>query len=256
MDVEHLTEKIKSVVTQGVREGTRGIITILTSAVPESTKSDRIHNQEAFKQNLRTRYDCINISNPDVTKCMVLGVYLSTHLVAAAHLLSLKDRATVSLFGFSNIWDGRNGILVYKCIDDKYGSLELTFVPNFDTHSIQLRVLYDGVMDEELRPPIKRVTAGISGTGNVTYRDLHLKYLLLPSLVFPFRRLLVRHAKSAYDLLRENSKPHIVGNQTAPTDEEWEVMLEQCSSYSACGDCPYFQKTTPDTEADSDEAHS
>jgi hypothetical protein len=92
--------------------------------VPESTHSDRIHNQEMFKQNLRTRYDCIQLSNPNVTKCMVLGMFLSTNLVAAAYLVSLKDREKVSFFGFSNIWDGRNGILVYKCINDKYGSLD------------------------------------------------------------------------------------------------------------------------------------
>ena len=108
----------------------------------------------------------------------------------------------------------------------------LTFVPDFVTHSI-LRVLYDEVMAEELRPPIKRATAGIHGSGNVTFGDLHLKYLLLPPMVFPFRRAFVRHAKSAYGILGGNSKPHIVGDQTAPSEEEWEEMVEQCASNSA-----------------------
>ena len=121
---------------------------------------------------------------------------------------------------------------MYKCINDKYGSLELTFVPDFVTHSIQLRVWYDEVMAEELRPPIKRATAGIHGSGNVTFVDLYLKYLLLPPMVFPFRRAFVRHAKSAYGILGGNSKPHIVGDQTAPSEEEWEEMLEQCASNS------------------------
>lgn len=240
-------ESIQSIVEKGVRVGTRGIVNVLMSAVPESTASDRVHNQQMFKQNLRLRYNCIHDSNPNLTKCMVLGVYLSTDCVAAAHLVSLQDRRLVRLLGFSNIWDGRNGILVHKCIDIKYGSLEITLVPDFNTHTIQLRVLYDEVMTEELKPPIKRATAGISGRGNVTFGDLHLKYLLLPPMVFPFRRAFVRHAKSAYDMLDGNFKPHIVGLETAPSEEEWDQMLELCASHSPeCGECEYFQSSSSD----------
>ena len=159
--------------------------------------------------------------------CMVLGLYLNTGAVSAAHLVSLSDRNIIPFLGFTNIWDERNGILVYSCIDKKYGSLEITFVPNFVTHNIELRIMYDDILDGELNPPIRRATAGITGTGNVTYRDLHLRPLRLPPLVFPFRRAFVRHAESAYRMLEGNSRPHTVGSLTAPTEEEWETMLEQ-----------------------------
>ncbi len=75
---------------------------------------------------------------------------------------------------------------MYECISDKYGSLELTFAPDFVTHSIQLRVLYVDVMAKELRPPI-----GIHGSGNVTFGDHHL----IGDLIYfcPFRRAFIRH---------------------------------------------------------------
>jgi hypothetical protein len=92
-------KSIQSIVEKGVRVGTRGIFNVLMSVVPESTASDRIHNQQMFKQNLRSRYNCIHHSNPDLTKCMVLGVYLSTDCMAAVHLVPLQDRRLIPLLG-------------------------------------------------------------------------------------------------------------------------------------------------------------
>jgi hypothetical protein len=126
-------------------------------------------------------------------------------------------------------------------IDDLYGSLDLTFVPDFTTHNIQLRVLYNATMIVELRPAISRARIGISGGGNVTFQDLHLKHLQLPNLVFPFRRALLRHARSAYDVMHGNFRPHDVGAGTAPSEEQWGELFAQCASESACGECEYFE---------------
>ena len=231
-----------AIVARGVRQATKGLVAALVNPVPESTNSDRLVNQKQFKVGLRARYMCIHPSDPSLTKCMVLGVYLKTEHVIASHLVSLRDRNVTPLLGFSSIWDLKNGILVHSSIDILYGNLEVAFVPNMVNHTIQLRVLYDGLLNHELqKPSILKTAIGIAEAGNVTYGDINLLCLILPSLVSPFRRALLRQAKSAYDMMADSSKPHSVGAQTAPTEEEWVSLFEQCGRESACGDCTYFE---------------
>jgi len=163
---------------------------------------------------------------------MVTRTFFSTEHVAAAHLISLTNRRITTLLGFDDVWDERNGILMYKCLDDHYGSLELTFVPNVETHQIQLRVLYDDLLDQPLRPQVSRRTIGAEGKGNATYRDVHLRHLELPNMVFPYRRCFLRHAYDAYELMSNNAKPHEVGSSTMPSESDWEELFTQCASDS------------------------
>ena len=212
----------------GVRRANRGLIIATTTAVPESTASDRLGNRRQFKEDLRTRYDCVHQSNPNLTKCMVLDHFFSSDHVTAGHLVSLTDRNIVHLLGFSNVWDEKNGILVYKPLDVKYGSLELTYVPNPNSHQIVLRVLYDSLLNTELLPEVRRSAVGIAGKGNVTYGDINGRELQLPNLTFPYRRAFLRHAISSYKLMADSKKSHVVGALTSPSEEEWDELAEYC----------------------------
>jgi hypothetical protein len=114
-----------------------------------------------------------------------------------------------------------------------------TFLPDPNTSVIYLKVLYDGVLDETIG--VNRSTVSSSGRGQVTFRDLHGRRLIIPPLTWPFRRALVRHAKSAYDLARLSSTPHAVADQSAPTLDDWDVLYNYSKDVSPeCSQVAFF----------------
>jgi len=238
-------------VENAVRRGNRNLVIALTTVVPESTASDRVVHQQEFKQKLRMRYNCIHSSNPDVTKCMVLNHFFTTKDVTAGHLVSLNDRRITTLIGFSTVWDERNGILVYKPLDLRYRSMELTYVPNPTNHSIVLRVLYDSIADTALVPHVRRSTVGIAGSGNVTYGDINGRELQLPVLTYPYRRAFLRHAHSSYNLMNDGCRPHRIGTTFNPTEEEWDALFEYCKVTSPeCSDSDFIAVRNMSTDVD------
>lgn len=101
--------------------------------------------------------------------------------------------------------------------------------------TIYLMVLHDSVLDEQI--PVGRTKLGILGSGNVTFRDLQRRPLLLPSLVFPYRRALCRHARAAYLLALEDPAPQVVAQQTYPSESEWDNIFSYVKSQSPeCSD--------------------
>jgi hypothetical protein len=58
-------------------------------------------------------------------------------------------------------------------------------------------VLYDSLLNTDLRPQVERKTVGIAGQGNVTYGDINGRELQLPNMKFLYRRAFLRHAMSA-----------------------------------------------------------
>ena len=89
-----------------------------------STKSERKFNEAELKKSLSTRYNCTNPNNPTLLKCMVLNHFFSADTVIAAHIIALESRATLSALSLSqrDLWSERNGILIYKDIEEKLGA--------------------------------------------------------------------------------------------------------------------------------------
>lgn len=114
-----------------------------------------------------------------------------------------------------------------------------TFLPNPSDHSIRLKVLYDDVLDMELS--VNRRTVGIPGDGRVTFRDLHDRPLQLPTLVFPFRRVFVWHAKSAFANALKSATPHTIAESCSLSEEEWNVLVNYCKGESPeCSQSTFF----------------
>jgi hypothetical protein len=90
-----------------------------------STSSDRTFHQINFKKALRERYCYINEENPDVTRCMVLGVFFSSDVVIASHIIGLTNRISLSALNLNDIWSDRNGLLIYKEFEKKYENQEI-----------------------------------------------------------------------------------------------------------------------------------
>ena len=96
----------------------------------KSTKSERKFNEVEFKKSLITRYNCTNPNNPTLLKCMVLNHYFSADTVIAAHVIGLESRVTLSALNLSqrDLWSERNGLLIYKDIEEKLGAQDIVSI--------------------------------------------------------------------------------------------------------------------------------
>lgn len=92
----------------------RLVINALCAAIPVSTSSKRARHEETFKEELIARYQCNHPTNERVIKCMLLGHFFSRNEVTASHLVGLFNKQVCRIFGISNVWDSRNGILLFK----------------------------------------------------------------------------------------------------------------------------------------------
>lgn len=103
-------------------------VNALCSATPVSTTSERARHQERFKEELIVRYQCNHPTNEHVIKCMLLGHFFSRNEVTASHLVGLLNKQACGYLCISNVWDGRNGILLFKEIDKRFESMEVVSV--------------------------------------------------------------------------------------------------------------------------------
>ncbi len=72
--------------------------------------------------------------------------------------------------------------------------------------------------------------------GNLKYRDINGMPLLLPTLVFPFRRALYFMSFFAYCTAMESKRGHQCAAISNPTEEVWETIKNTVANDSDCGD--------------------
>lgn len=100
-------------------------VNALCSAKPVSTTSDRDKHKDIFKRSLSLRYQCHDPANANVTKCMILNHFFSTEQVTASHIVGLYERQICATLGFTDVWDPRNGILLFHEIDKCFENMEV-----------------------------------------------------------------------------------------------------------------------------------
>lgn len=95
-----------------------------------SGKSDREAHQEEFKKQLLQFYQCSDPINPNVAKCMVLNKYFSKSQITGSHIIRLEKRQQFLLMGLSRaeVWNVKNGLLLYKPIEEKFDSQDLVIL--------------------------------------------------------------------------------------------------------------------------------
>lgn len=99
--------------------------------------------------------------------------------------------------------------------------------------------MYDSVLKKSIN--VSRATVGIPGGDKVTFADLNDRPLILPPLVFPFRRAFARHAKSAYDIAIRSSADHLVAVASMPSEEQWCELWDYCKDNSPdCSEVAFF----------------
>lgn len=95
-------------------------------------------------------------------------------------------------------------------------------------------MLYDDLVTKEIPVVASRLFHGRNG--NLTYGDLIGRPLILPPLVFPFRRCLYWNSFYAYRGAMQSKRAHSCAENSNPTEEEWELIRRTVASDSVCGD--------------------
>lgn len=66
--------------------------------------------------------------NPHVTERMILGRFFLTTTVTASHIVGLYERNLCPNLGIDDVWDDRNGILLFHDIDQRFKSMDLVSI--------------------------------------------------------------------------------------------------------------------------------
>jgi hypothetical protein len=56
---------------------------------------------------------------------MILNHFFSTEKVTASHIVGLTERQVCLILGFYDVWDPRNGILLFHEIVKRFEAMEL-----------------------------------------------------------------------------------------------------------------------------------
>jgi hypothetical protein len=214
---------------------------------PVSTASERGLHQNKFKDDMISEYQC-GSDDSNYIRCMVTGYFIQRHKVIASHLIPLVSQASLKILGYNPAykWNPKNGLLLYKSVDKAYENMEITFLLHSQSSIITIQVLYDDLLPRKVfdgltdcslfegyngknKPQKKRFRKTIM---DLTFGDLNGRRLILPSMVFPSRRILTWVAQSAYDSLNEDDRPHQCGIGSCPTPEQWDALRKHVSEYS------------------------
>jgi len=213
-----------------------------------SGETEREHHQSEMKQLARKRYDCIDSRDASKTKCMILGLYFKTDEVTCRHIVGLRNREALPRLGLSDqsLWDPRNYLLLFHEIETRFENLEITFLLDPSRQVYTLQVLYDDILDKVISVSASKVLG--RGKGNLKFRDANGRPLLLPALVFPFRRALYFMSYYAYRSAIESRRSHSCALSSNPTPIVWEQIRETVATDSQCGDELAFHTAIEDTE--------
>ena len=171
-----------------------------------------------FKAKLSARYDC-KMGNGKL-RCMLLNTALPSQLVIGSHLFRHKlEKLVEKLMGFSDIDDGRNGLLLFKPLEHAFDHFQISFIYDQSTDEFRLKIfdrsvkskrLFD-VLDEKGRAillqgqtlPRKwrsrgpRLAPGTNYDIQTTFGDLEGHALCFRSVERPYKRCLNLQARLA-----------------------------------------------------------
>ncbi|GJJ07768.1 hypothetical protein Clacol_001973 [Clathrus columnatus] len=195
---------------------------ILLAPEKSSTGTERADNAPFKLELYRFYYDPGAERYPEMLTCSLTGVSLPSKAVIAAHLWPHSKGMSWEWFGLTNIDDPRNGLLLYKPIEEEFDRHNLCFYQAPDG-KFRCRVLCETLKDKTFndsfsKHKVGRTTTGIeaevvqqavpilAAKGYTTFRDLEKPeaYLQFPlTNPGPFKRVLNFHAVRAYILAKE-----------------------------------------------------
>lgn len=160
------------------------------------SKTSRVENPD-FKANLINFYQRFDPSDPTIVKCMILDVFLPKHIVIGSHIYKASTLGVgLEDFGLkqTDLFNVRNGLLLYESIEKAFDVKELCFLYNAFSTTLILHVISKDLLSKTVINPTHSdiVPASIA---HLTFSDIHGGTLQLPIDVSPFKRILSWHAR-------------------------------------------------------------
>jgi hypothetical protein len=163
------------------------------------SKITREENHD-FKQRLILFYQCQHSTNPNLVKCMMLNDFLNKKRVKASHIYKVSTLG-IGLDDFNlvqpNLWNERNGLLLYTTIEDAFDRKEVCFMCNRLTSppSLHLLILNPSLLTKLVLDTVDANDNTIDvSLRSLTFGDLNGRQLILPANAIPYRRILNWHA--------------------------------------------------------------
>ncbi|KAF8586239.1 hypothetical protein K439DRAFT_1556860 [Ramaria rubella] len=201
--------------------------TILMVPETSSLGTERGDNNQ-FKLNLYKFYwDSKAVKYPNTLTCSLTGVTMSSKAIVAAHLWKHAMGMTSDWFGFDNIDNPRNGLLLYKPIEEAYDRHLLCFYQD-DNKNLRCRILSENLQNltfneffttnRKKRPSkatdiepseVQKSSPLLQQAGFSTFADLERPetFLQYPPTKEPFKRVLNLHAIRAYNMAMKRGDP-------------------------------------------------
>lgn len=163
----------------------------------DSSSTRTREEQQEFKNSLIVYYECGSPLMKTI-KCMVMNKYFERSMVRAAHIWKASTRG-VGLSKFqldeSNVNNERNGLLLYESIERAFDSKQVCLLYDPFAGVLRLKVLCSDlnnsfvVADEQLREKFHETRK---------FADIDNAILMLPTGIYPYRRLLNWHGRCSY----------------------------------------------------------
>lgn len=163
-----------------------------------SAPSTRSARSRSFKKSLVDFYECG--APGGFVVCLMLNIALPSDKICAAHLFRHSNEYFAEdLLGFKDINDVRNGLLLYKPIQEAFDHGQLSFVYDKESDEYHCRLWDDAIKQMVvLRNISQRLQRKIAPNDlQLTFGDLEGEPLAFRNLNRPFRRCLTLQARIA-----------------------------------------------------------
>lgn len=97
-------------------------------------------------------------------------------------------------------------------------------------HAIKIQVLYDKLLNQQIGNLTKKAINKTPFKDPLTYGDINGKVVEFPVLVFPYRRVLLWVAQSAYEGALSSSESHQCALESNLDEAEWNATFADIGS--------------------------
>jgi HNH endonuclease len=173
-----------------------------------STLSSR---KQDFKEELCEQYDCKrNINGNTWVRCLLLDIPFPQGMVTAAHLFRRSNEYIASmLMHIDNIDDPRNGMLLFKPLEEAFNHLQISFLSQDAGRSFYLKLFDEGIRNTKLldfmKDPNQRAAVedavdrmGCAFDKDTTFGKVDGRFVKFGNLFRPYNRCLNLQARIAY----------------------------------------------------------
>ncbi|KAF8517698.1 hypothetical protein BU17DRAFT_91533 [Hysterangium stoloniferum] len=218
-DLDQATGPSEALTPQGLSP-VGSVLDLLINTTIMVPEAGRVHTERGDNRPFKLYQFYVEpnaLKYPETLTCSLTGVTISSKAIVAAHLWKYETGETLEYFGFHDIDNPRNGLLLYKPIEEAYDRHLLCFYQDTNrnlrcrvlSNSLRTTTLNEFFNQQKKRIPhttaiepsaVQQTFTILQKAGFSTFGDLEQPsvYLRFPQAKEPFKHVLNLHAIRAY----------------------------------------------------------